>query len=298
MNNDNEEMTLFVKGEGMARGQEVKIKEIPMNKIKIGRNSRLSSRKEDLSGLMQSINSLGLLEPIGVIESKDGKGFEIAYGNRRFMAFSKLGLHSIPAVIHTRRNDNDVDVKNLAENVQRRNISLSEIGRYASILEGEGLGLKELAVRLGVTVNYIQTCVGAYKSVPEEFREDLEPRMNGQKITPGKISIDSARAIMNAQKAYGLKKADEKILYRAAKSDDRFNPANVHKYVAAIKRGVADPVGAVKPIKSLTFRFLIDEGEYDKLVDKHVTNGSLNSFTALVRAVCRGQKAVSINFLD
>ncbi len=33
MDNDR---TLTIKGEGMARGQEVKIKEIPLNKIKLG----------------------------------------------------------------------------------------------------------------------------------------------------------------------------------------------------------------------------------------------------------------------
>ncbi len=55
----NEERTLTIRSEGMARGQEVKIKDIPMNKIKIGRNSRLAVSKEDLSGLMQSINSTG-----------------------------------------------------------------------------------------------------------------------------------------------------------------------------------------------------------------------------------------------
>ncbi len=141
----NEQRTLTIKGEGMARGQKVEIKELPMNKIKIGRNSRMSVSKEDLSGLMQSINSTGLLEPIGVIKAKTGDSYQIAYGNRRFMAFSKLGLHSIPAVIHEYKNENDVDVKNLAENVQRRNISLAEIGRYASILEGEGLGKKGIS---------------------------------------------------------------------------------------------------------------------------------------------------------
>ncbi len=209
---DSNERTLTIKGEGMARGQKIEIKELPMNKIKIGRNSRLAVSKEDLSGLMQSINSTGLLEPIGVIKSQKHQGsYEIAYGNRRFMAFSKLGLHSIPAVIHEYKNESDVDVKNLTENVQRRNISLAEIGRYASILEGEGLGKKELAVRLGVSINYLDACLNAYKDVPKEYREDLQVQTSGSAPEPGKISIMTAKAIVNAGKLVGVNDAYVKL---------------------------------------------------------------------------------------
>ncbi len=282
----------------MARGQKVQIKEIPMNKIKIGRNSRLSVSKEDLSGLMQSINSTGLLEPIGVIKAQKGDGYEIAYGNRRFMAFTKLGLHSIPAVIHEYKNVNDVDVKNLAENVQRRNISLQEIGRYASILEGEGLGKKELAVRLGVSVNYIESCLEAYKNVPKEYRDDLVPQVGGVKVPAGKIPITTARAITGISRTFDLNRSDQIKLYEAAKSDARFNIDSIRSYATAIKRGAKDPIGTVRPLKTLTFRFMLDEAAYDSLVKKHVENGPYNSFTALVKDVCRGKKAVSINFLD
>lgn len=286
----------MVKSKGMARGQEVKIKDIPMNKIKLGRNSRLSVSKEDLSGLMRSINSTGLLEPIGVVES--GNGYEIAYGNRRFMAFSKLGLHSIPAVVHKRKKDNDVDAMNLAENVQRRNISLAEIGRYASILEGEGLGKKELAVRLGTSVKYVESCLNAFKEVPKEYREDLETQVSGSKLSPGKISIRAATAIINAQKSQAIDRTQQKILFEAAKSDDRFVVESIPKYVAAMKRGAKDPIGSAKPIKTLTFRFLMDGGAYDKLMEKYVNDGPFNSFTALVKSVLRGHTAAVINMVE
>lgn len=280
----------------MARGQDVKIKEIPMNKIKLGRNSRLD--KDDLSGLMQSINSTGLLEPIGVVEPKDGKGYEIAYGNRRFLAFSKLGLHSIPAVVHKRKSDNDVDVKNLAENVQRRNISLAEIGRYATTLEKEGLGKKELAVRLGTTVGYVEACLTAYQEVPKEYRHDLEPRLGGKKLEAGKISIKAAKSIINASKTYSLDKASQRALYEAAKHDERFLPEKVSDYVAAIKKGRKDPVGSVRPTKTVLVRMLIEEEEWERLQGKHVTDGPFRSISALARAILRGQKSERIKFLD
>lgn len=289
---------LVIKSPGMTRGQKVIIKDVPMNKIKLGRNSRLSMSKEDLSGLMQSINSNGLIHPIAVVESKDGKHYEIAAGHRRFMAFSKLGLHSIPAVIRQRKHAHDVDVMNLVENVQRRNISIAEQGRYAHLLEGEGLGKKELAVRMGCTVGYIDSCLTAWKEVPEEFRGDLEPRMKGQAHTPGKITIEAARAITNAGKGYGLTKPQKTILFKAAKSDDRFNPKQVPKYAAAIKEGSKTPIDDVRPVKTITFRGLMDERHYNKLMKEFVDNGPYKSFTELMKSVMEGKKAAPIKFID
>ncbi len=174
----------------------------------------------------------------------------------------------------------------------------AEIGRYASILEGEGLGKKELAVRLGVSVNYLEACLNAYQEVPKEYREDLAIQTTGSAPEPGKISIHTARAIVNAQKAHGITKAQSHVLYKAAKSDKRFNADNVSKYAAAIKKGAKDPIGEVRAIKTMTFRLMMYESQYDSLMKKYVNDGPFNSFTALLKAVLRGQKQVSINFID
>ncbi len=297
MKND-EERTLTIKGEGMARGQVVVIKELPLNKIKLGRNSRISQSEEDLSGLMQSINSVGLLEPIGVVETKDGKGYEVAYGHRRFLAFSKLGLHSIPAVIKKRTNDNAVDVMNLAENVQRRNISMAEIGRYASILEGEGLNLKELAVRLGCPLSYVTTAIQVYKTIPEEFRKDLEIRVPGQSRKAGTISLDAAKAIITVQKAHPLPKVAADALFKAARDDIRFKAESVTEYVAAIKKGRKDPIGDAKQIKTLQIRIMMDEREYNRLHSRFVEEGPFQSMTALMKAILKGEKNVPVKIIE
>lgn len=294
----NTERTLVIKGEGMSRGQKVEVKELPMNKIKLGRNSRMSMSNEDLSGLMQSINSTGLLEPIGVIKHKTNDTYQIAYGNRRFMAYSRLGLHSIPAIIHAYKNDSDIDVKNLAENVQRRNISLQEVGRYASILEGEGLSRRELAVRLGVPPSYLDACLKAYKNVPQQFREDLQMTLPGKPVAPGKISITDAKAIIAVERRFDLNKEEKVKLFTAAKNDPRFNADSVPKYAAALKRGAKDPLSSVKPVKTIGFKFIIDEAQYEQLIRKHIDEGPFRSFAQLVKAVLRGQKNVVINFME
>jgi len=63
------------------------VEEIPVKKIKLGSNSRLDIEKEELDGLMTSIQEVGLLQPIGVRPA--GAKFEVTYGNRRFLACRK-----------------------------------------------------------------------------------------------------------------------------------------------------------------------------------------------------------------
>lgn len=283
--------TFEVKGEGMARGKKVQIKELPMNSIKLSKNSRLQITNEDLSGLMQSINSTGLLEPIGVVEVKPGK-YEIAYGNRRYMAYSRLGLHSIPCIIHQFKDAKDIDIKNLAENVQRKNISLPEVGRYASMLKKEGLSLKELAVRLGTSVMYLETSLQAFNEIPEKHRDDLELQIGGKKVGAGKISFRNARAILHQKKGGHINKAEVNKLFELAKTKPKFVAEDVPRYIKAMKAG-KNPEN-VSPVKSITVRFLMDENEWEKLVNKYVTDGPCTSFSHLVQCVLNGTKAVKI----
>ncbi len=146
-------------------------------------------------------------------------------------------------------------------------------------------------------VNYLESCLTAYKSVPEQFRDDLQVSITGKAPYPGKISLKSAQAILAVERKFDLSKKEKVALFQAAKSDKRFNSDSVNKYAAALKRG-KNPLETVKPIKTMTFRFMIDEAQYDKLMSKFVEDGPFNSFTALIKAVLRGQKQVSINFLD
>lgn len=294
-NTEAPEGCLILTGAPMAIGSKVEVRNIPLNKIKLGRNSRLSVSKEELAGLMQSIKEQGLLQPIGVVKS--GTGFEIAYGNRRFMATSKLGLSHIPAIVHESKKRSDIDLKNLTENIQRRNISLQEAGRYIELLRGEELTVAEIAVRLGVSHGYIDSCVKAFKEVPKEFRDDLEVRVTNQKKAPGKIAIGTARKILSAAKTFRLDSDEVKKLFHAAKSNEKFEETAVNRYASALKHGKKDFVGTVKPLRSITPSFLVTAEHADELTEKFVTNGPFKSLTGLMRAILRGEKSVKIDVL-
>lgn len=288
--NDN---ALTISGGPMGMSGSVEIKEIPLNKIKLAKNSRMNVTDDEIAGLMASIKETGLLQPIGV--TKSGAGFEIVYGNRRFMAVSKLGKSKIPAVIHANKNEAQNDIQNLTENLQRRNISLTEAGRYMNLLQKQGLTPAEIAARLGVTKSYVSSCMVAYSEVPERFRNDLEVKTtNDRKKSAGKITISAASAIVNAGKSYGLTRPQKEFLFSEAKTNPEFATENVKKYAAAIKEGKKDPIQAVPKIRKLAVPIWIEQQEYDRLYDKHVFKGNFRSVNELIIAVIKGEKSERI----
>jgi ParB/RepB/Spo0J family partition protein len=281
-------------------GENVEITRVPLNKIKISRNSRISVSEEELDGLMQSIKEVGLLQPIGLV--KRGSAYEIAFGNRRFLACSKLGLARIPAIVREEKREFDVDIQNLTENIQRRNLGLAEIGRYISILQKEGLSSKECAVRLGVTPKYVESCLTAFERVPPKYRDDIEvrvsPHKTGEHTAPGKISISQATAIENAGRTYSLGVEQRDVLYKAAKKHgSKFRPEQITKYAAAVKAG-KDPMETVPEVRSVHMHILLSEKEYERLRTKYIDDGPLASMSALLRALLSGKIHERIKLIE
>lgn len=274
------------------------VQDISLNKIKLAKNSRMDIKDEELSGLMQSIKEVGLLQPIGVVKRK--AGYEICYGNRRFLAASKLGLTSVPAVIHEHKTEADIDLMNLTENVQRRNISLTEVGRYIDLLKNQDLTYKEIAVRMGVNQTFVEQAAAAFKAIPKEFRADLDLKgagSNRKKGRKGKITLGAARAIISATRRWHLSPKEAAFLYGSAKTDKRFNDINIPKYAAALKAGVKDPIGAAGTRTQMVVTFRMDEAEKEALYNTHVVKGPFKTLNAFFKAVLAGKKAARINIV-
>lgn len=280
-------------------GGEVQIQLMPVNKIKLARNSRVSVSAEELDGLMSSIKEVGLLQPIGVSPTKAG-GYEVCFGNRRFLAVTKLGLSKIPVIVQQNKRAFDGDIKNLTENIQRRNLGLAEVGRYIGLLRKEGLTTNECAVRLGVSRAYVQSCISAYEAVPAKYRGDIEMRMGAADKTgrahPGKIAMSTVQGILSAKKSYRLDNKETETLFAAAKREG-FTPKNMQAYAAAVKQG-KDPIKSVTPVKQIGLTFFVEQDEYDKLHKAYVEKGPFNSVSQLALAILKGEKSAKIKIVD
>ncbi len=153
---------------------------------------------------------------------------------------------------------------------------------------------------MGVSLHYIDSCLTAYKEIPKEFRGDLETNQSGPKTaaSPGKISIKTAKAIINAQKQGRVSRQQATVLYKAAKSDSRFNPALIPQYSAALSEGSADPLGDVRQVKTVTFKCMMADADHEKLMEKYVTDGPFSSFSNLIKATLMGKVAAKFKFID
>lgn len=103
-----------------------------------------------LDELRASIERHGVLQPIQV--RRDGSGFEIISGERRWRAARSAGHSEIPAVVRDDVDDGFSLELAIVENVQRQDLDPLEKARgYRALMERVGLTQEQVAGRLGVS---------------------------------------------------------------------------------------------------------------------------------------------------
>ncbi len=138
-------------------------------------NSRVSGPEGDASwdGFLRSIKVDGVRTPIRVrmyvVPTTNENRYSLIYGWRRLNASRAVGLATIPAVILPPHPEGvgtqatiDQMVDNLRENVGRRDLSPYEQARAFADLRGQGLKLKDVASRVGVTEGHVSNLATIY----------------------------------------------------------------------------------------------------------------------------------------
>lgn len=260
--------------------------------IRQGKNSRHNINTIELTGLMQSIMEMGLLQPIGVVADDNGK-YEICYGNRRFLACKKIGWGRISAVVHEDITDEASDMMNLAENVQRVNISLSETGRYISELKKRNMTVAEIAQKLGVAKTYIASCAEAFTTLPVEFRDKVALKTTNDRVRiPGKVSLSVVTAITTARRRYNLTAPQYKELLNWALRDG-FTKKNIPSYVQAIKTGETD-ISKIDVLRHYEIAFALTEKQALTLEKRFVATGEYKSIAQLAKAILQGKESIRL----
>lgn len=139
-----------------------------------GANYRHENDDPEIAELAESINALGLLQPILVYWT--GERFAVAAGFRRITAmrayrkrykFTKVDCKVIPPEM--------ADLARLAENYDRKNPTTFETCRYVYELHvgkrGRRRSLAELADAVGCSSKHVGNLVRFYRSAPEEVRQ-------------------------------------------------------------------------------------------------------------------------------
>jgi ParB family chromosome partitioning protein len=123
-------------------------REVPISSI--ARNPdqpRHSFDPEELQQLTDSIAAHGVLQPVVVVEA--GDGFKLIAGERRLRAVTSLGLETIPVVVRTANEQEQLEIA-LVENIQRSDLNaLEEARAYRQLIDDYGMTQERVAERVG-----------------------------------------------------------------------------------------------------------------------------------------------------
>lgn len=128
-------------------------------------NPRKTFSTDALLDLAESIKSQGILQPIVVRPLPDGQvdiehRYEIVFGHRRFRAASMLpdykdGTLSLPCILRE-INDRDASVAQVAENLQRADVTaIEEADSFAHLHRSHNMSADAIAERVGKSRSYV-----------------------------------------------------------------------------------------------------------------------------------------------
>ncbi|CAM4161886.1 ParB/RepB/Spo0J family partition protein [Paenibacillus alkaliterrae] len=114
--------------------------------------------EEALEELMKSIEEIGLLSPIKVRTTGNGR-YKIIYGNRRYKATKLLGRTTIPCIVSTVTDEMEIYLEQIAENLTREGFSpIEEAEAFNKLLNDPKFrsSVKFLSGKLGKPESYIK----------------------------------------------------------------------------------------------------------------------------------------------
>lgn len=206
------------------------ISEIALDQIEANPNQpRREFDQETLQELANSIREIGIVQPITLRQTHEGK-FQIVAGERRWRASQMAGLQSIPAYIRTINDENVMEMA-LVENIQREDLNAIDIAlAYSHLLEKEGMTQEKVAERVGksrvAVANYLRLL-----KLPAQVQMALQKRS---------IDMGHARALLALDSPSLQLQVFEQILRSGA------SVRQVEELVKKLKNGEHDVLGGNK----------------------------------------------------
>jgi len=142
--------------------------------------------EDALLELSESIQAVGIIQPITVRKTDDGK-YQLISGERRFRASKLAGLEEIPAYVRT-ANDQGMLEMAIVENIQRENLNAIEVA----------LSFKRLAEECSLTQEQLSERVAKKRSTITNYMRLLKlPAEIQAGIRQNIITMGHARALIS-----------------------------------------------------------------------------------------------------
>ncbi len=189
------------------------INEIPLEQIEANPNQPRREFDEDaLQELANSINEIGIIQPITLRQVEDNK-FQIIAGERRWRASQLAGLQAIPAYIRTIKDESIMELA-LVENIQREDLNAIEIAlAYEHLLSAEGMTQERVSERVGKSRTAITNYLRLLK-LPAQVQMALQKKEIDMGHARALLAIDSPslqiKLFREIQKhGYSVRKVEE-----------------------------------------------------------------------------------------
>ncbi|HEY2639200.1 MAG TPA: ParB/RepB/Spo0J family partition protein [Streptosporangiaceae bacterium] len=176
--------------------------EIPVDAISPNpRQPRQAFDEDSLAELAESIEAVGLLQPVIVREIGPNR-YELIMGERRWRACQVAGIPVVPAIVR-QTSDDDMLRDALIENLHREQLNpLEEAAAYQQLLEDFSATHEELARRIGRSRPHISNTIRLL---------NLPPAVQ-KRVAAGVLSAGHARALLGVEDPAGQEQLARRIV--------------------------------------------------------------------------------------
>jgi len=189
--------------------------------------------EESLEELAASIRQLGIVQPLTVRETGNGR-YQLIAGERRLRAAKIAGLTHIPAFIRTADDQGMLEMA-LVENIQREDLDAIEVAiSYSRLVEECRLTQEQLSERVGKQRSTVANYLRLLK-LPAEIQLGIKNKQ---------ITMGHARTLINIEDP----KQQINVFYRII--DEDLSVRAAEELVRTLQAGsLKDPVKAVRKKK-------------------------------------------------
>lgn len=157
-----------------------------------------------LSELADSIKVHGIITPL-VVRPREGAGYYLIAGERRWRAAQKAGLHELPVVLQE-VNGQAAFERAIVENVQRSDLGpLEEAAAFQRLVDEFGLTQDQVADRIGKDRSTVANAIRLLK-LPPAVRQMVEDE---------KLSMGHARALLGLEDVPAIERAARQVVDKA-----------------------------------------------------------------------------------
>lgn len=192
----------LIPGDNKAREESAKYKSIPIDQIAPNpMQPRHRFDEESLKELSSSIKNDGLMQPLVV--KKNGTGFTIVAGERRYRACKMAGLTEVPVMMMEEIEDSRMLELALIENIQRENLNPMETAEaYSKLMEKCEYTQQQLADKVGKSRAAVANSV-RLNNLPNRIKELVRSE---------KLSEGHARTILSLESEGEMLEMADKIV--------------------------------------------------------------------------------------